>query len=64
MNVQKLGVPELLAAGQALFGNQWQTALSCKLGWYDARRIRQWLTGNRKNTVRRPGGHHTSLQHG
>lgn len=35
----------LKLAGEALFGERWQTDLSRELGLSDARRIRQWLTG-------------------
>lgn len=44
---KKFGTNELTLAGQALFGDRWQTDLSRALGLSDARRIRQWLTGDR-----------------
>lgn len=37
----------LEAAGKALYGDRWQTDLSRDLGLSDARRIRQWLAGDR-----------------
>ncbi len=43
----KYGAKELRIAGEALFGERWQTDLSRELGLSDARRIRQWLTGDR-----------------
>ena len=44
---KKYGPDELSAAGQSLFGERWQTDLSRELGLSDARRIRQWLAGER-----------------
>lgn len=41
------GKDELIKAGQALFGDRWQTGLASALGLSDARRIRQWLSGDR-----------------
>lgn len=41
------GADELGAIGEALYGNQWQTDMSRALGLSDARRIRQWLKGDR-----------------
>lgn len=37
----------LTRAGQALYGERWQTDLARDLGLSDARRIRQWLSGDR-----------------
>lgn len=37
----------LTSAGKALYGERWQTDLSYALGYADARRIRQWLSGDR-----------------
>ena len=37
----------LISAGQALYGERWQTDLARDLGLSDARRIRQWLSGDR-----------------
>lgn len=37
----------LAAAGKALYGDRWQTDLSKDLGLTDARRIRQWMSGDR-----------------
>ncbi|MCP1312990.1 MULTISPECIES: helix-turn-helix domain-containing protein [unclassified Halomonas] len=40
--------PELLArAGEALYGERWQTALANELGLSDARRVRQWMSRDR-----------------
>ena len=41
------GPKELERAGKALFGDRWQTDLSRDLGLSDARRIRQWMAGER-----------------
>ena len=41
------GCEELKAAGEALFGERWQTDLAKELGLSDARRIRQWLKDER-----------------
>lgn len=38
---------DLKKAGEALFGERWQTDLSRELGLSDARRIRQWMAGER-----------------
>lgn len=37
----------LVEAGRALYGDRWQTDMAAALGLSDARRIRQWLTGDR-----------------
>lgn len=37
----------LISAGQAMYGDRWQTDLARDLGLSDARRIRQWVTGDR-----------------
>ncbi len=37
----------LKQAGNALYGTQWQSDLARQLGFKEARRIRQWLTGDR-----------------
>lgn len=37
----------LEAAGKALYGDRWQTDLSRDLRLSDARRIRQWMAGER-----------------
>lgn len=44
----KYGASELIKAGQALYGERWQTDLARDLGLSDARRIRQWLSNERK----------------
>jgi hypothetical protein len=41
------GPAELSEAGQALYGERWQTGLARDLGIADARRVRQWMTGDR-----------------
>jgi hypothetical protein len=43
----KYGPDELAKAGHALFGDRWQTDLSRALNLSDARRIRQWMAGER-----------------
>lgn len=42
-----LGAAVLAAAGEALFGKQWQSDIARELGLKDARRVRQWMTGDR-----------------
>jgi hypothetical protein len=37
----------LIAAGEALYGERWQTPLARDLGLPDGRRVRQWLAGER-----------------
>ena len=37
----------LIAAGEALYGDRWQTPLARDLGLTDGRRVRQWLSGER-----------------
>jgi len=37
----------LAKAGNALYGERWQTDLARDLGLSDGRRIRQWLSGDR-----------------
>lgn len=44
----KRDIDGLREAGEALFGPQWQTALAGALGLSDARRVRQWLSGERR----------------
>lgn len=44
---KKYGADELTIIGQNLYGDRWQTDLAKALGLSDARRIRQWLTGDR-----------------
>lgn len=40
--------PQTLAkAGEALYGERWQTDLARDLGLTDARRVRQWMSGDR-----------------
>lgn len=36
----------IIATGQALFGEHWQTPLSQALGLSNPRRLRDWLSGN------------------
>ncbi len=40
-------IEALITAGQALYGDRWQTDLARDLDLSDARRIRQWLTKSR-----------------
>ena len=44
---KKYGPAELSTAGQALYGDRWQTDLSRDLGLSDGRRIRQWMADER-----------------
>ncbi len=44
---KRYGAEELRMAGEALFGDRWQTDLTRALGLNDAARIRQWLRGDR-----------------
>ena len=48
---RQYGPADLAAAGQALYGDRWQTELARALGLADARRIRQWMAGERKIPV-------------
>lgn len=41
------GPAELAKAGQALYGERWQTDLARDLGLSDGRRVRQWMAGER-----------------
>lgn len=43
-----LGPAALAAAGEALFGDRWQTDLARELGISDARRVREWMSGERR----------------
>jgi hypothetical protein len=45
---KKYGPDELAAVGKILYGEQWQTNIARDLNLSDARRIRQWMTGDRK----------------
>lgn len=38
---------QLALSGKALYGERWQTDLARDLGLSDARRIRQWMAGER-----------------
>lgn len=40
-------IEDLKTAGELLYGERWQTNLSKDLGLSDARRIRQWMAGDR-----------------
>lgn len=37
----------LISTGKALYGGRWQTELARAMGLSDARRIRQWISGDR-----------------
>lgn len=47
----KYGPDQLRRAGEALYGERWQSDLSRTLGLSDVRRVRQWLAGERKIPV-------------
>ena len=50
MGLRDFEPADLEAAGQALYGAQWQSALARSLG-VDARRVREWLAGERKPKI-------------
>ncbi|MDT8895501.1 hypothetical protein RSO41_12625 [Halomonas sp. I1] len=47
MTPDDLGPDALARAGQALFGDRWQTDIARELGIGDSRRVRQWMSGDR-----------------
>lgn len=47
-DVANYGANELSVVGNALYGEQWQTALSRDLKLSSPRRVRAWLSGERK----------------
>lgn len=47
-DVANYGANELTVVGNALYGDQWQTALSRDLKLSSPRRLRAWLSGERK----------------
>lgn len=47
-DVKSYTAKELAIIGEALYGSQWQSNLARELNLSDARRIRQWLAGERK----------------
>ncbi|TPH20647.1 hypothetical protein EUX52_07460 [Haemophilus haemolyticus] len=47
-DVANYGANELTVVGNALYGDQWQTALSRDLELSSSRRLRAWLSGERK----------------
>lgn len=47
-DVANYGANELTIVGNALYGDQWQTALSRDLELSSPRRLRAWLSGERK----------------
>ena len=47
-DVKNYTAEELAFIGESLYGTQWQSNLARDLGLSDARRIRQWLAGERK----------------
>lgn len=49
--VRDYGAEELTQFGKLLYGEQWQTNLARELKLSDARRIRAWLSGERKIPV-------------
>lgn len=42
------GIETLKLTGVALYGPRWQTNLARDLGLSDARRVRQWIAGDRR----------------
>lgn len=46
-NAKEYGKEEFAAVGTALYGARWQTDLARDLNLSDARRIRQWMAGER-----------------
>ncbi|WP_406850126.1 hypothetical protein [Chromobacterium phragmitis] len=44
---QTHGAAALAKIGEALYGERWQTDLARELGLSDARRVRQWMVGER-----------------
>lgn len=40
-------IDRLIMAGQALYGERWQSELTRTLGLSDSRRMRQWVSGDR-----------------
>jgi hypothetical protein len=48
MSKNKIAI--LINAGNALYGERWQTDLARDLGLSDGRRIRQWMSGDRPIT--------------
>ena len=44
---KNFGIDEMIIVGETLYGKQWQTDLAKALKLSDARRIRQWLSGDR-----------------
>ena len=47
-DVKNYTAKELAFIGESLYGTQWQSNLARDLGLSDARRIRQWIAGERK----------------
>lgn len=47
----EFGPKELRKSGEALFGQRWQTDIARALGLKDGRRVRQWLSGDRRLPV-------------
>jgi len=48
VDCSKLGPADLQKVGKALFGDRWQTDLANALGLSSPRRLRQWMSGERK----------------
>ena len=47
-DVKNYTAEELAFIGESLYGAQWQSNLARDLGLSDARRVRQWIAGERK----------------
>lgn len=43
-----LEAKEFRKSGEALFGKRWQTDMARALGLKDGRRVRQWISGDRR----------------
>lgn len=48
---RKYGPAELAQFGNAIFGEQWQSAMARTLGLSDSSRVREWLSGKRRIPV-------------
>ncbi|MCJ7774376.1 MAG: hypothetical protein MUP22_14735 [Desulfobacterales bacterium] len=52
MNGLLMEQEKLILAGETLYGERWQSALTKALGLSDSRRIRQWITPKDKPSYR------------